>query len=279
MTKPLVFLSACAVGLFVLPDAQAETSLFTQPNLVAWCIVPFDAKQRGPEERAEMLGRLGFTKFAYDWREQHVPEFEAEILALKARGIVFHAFWGEHENMFALFEKYGITPQVWKTAPSPRDGTQTEKVEAAARELLPLVERTRALGCKLGLYNHGGWGGEPENLVAVCAWLRQHADAQHVGIVYNFHHAHDRIADFPSCLALMQPYLLCINLNGMKPPEANEKILPIGSGDHEKAMIQAMVDSGYAGPIGILGHRADTDAEESLGANLAGLKRLVGELK
>ena len=38
--------------------------------------------------------------------------------------------------------------------------------------LLPLVERTAKMKCKLGLYNHGGWGGEPENLVAVCELLR-----------------------------------------------------------------------------------------------------------
>jgi sugar phosphate isomerase/epimerase len=279
MTKTIAFLSACAVGLLAAGPAAAEPPLFAKPNLVAWCLVPFDASQRGPEARAEMLQELGFTKFAYDWRDQHVPEFEAEILALKARGIELFAFWNEHESMFSLFEKHGIHPQVWKTAPSPKDGTQEERIEAAARQLLPLVERTRALGCKLGLYNHGGWGGEPENLVAVCLWLRDNADAQHVGIVYNFHHAHDRVADFAANLALMKPYLLCLNLNGMKVPEGSDKVLPIGSGEHEKGMIQSVLDSGYAGPIGILDHRNEVDAEESLRANLDGLEQVLAELK
>src|SRR5688500_4352361 len=44
-----------------LPAAK----LYAQDNLIAWCIVPFDAKHRGPEERAKMMKRLGFTKFAY----------------------------------------------------------------------------------------------------------------------------------------------------------------------------------------------------------------------
>ncbi|MDA0725322.1 MAG: hypothetical protein O3B25_13790 [Verrucomicrobia bacterium] len=45
--------------------------VFALDNLVAWCIVPFDAKKRGPAERAEMAKRLGFTKIAYDWRGEH----------------------------------------------------------------------------------------------------------------------------------------------------------------------------------------------------------------
>ena len=53
---------------------EREYQLFARTNLVAWCIVPFDAKHRGPVERAEMVTKLGFTRVAYDWREQHVPQ-------------------------------------------------------------------------------------------------------------------------------------------------------------------------------------------------------------
>ena len=55
-------------------QAQGSGGLFERDNLVAWCIVPFDAKKRGPEERAEMLHRLGFLRFAYDWRDEHLPD-------------------------------------------------------------------------------------------------------------------------------------------------------------------------------------------------------------
>ncbi len=40
-------------------------------NLVAWCIVPFDAEERSPEQRALMLDELGFKKMAWDWRMEH----------------------------------------------------------------------------------------------------------------------------------------------------------------------------------------------------------------
>jgi hypothetical protein len=133
------------------------------------------------------------------------------------------------------------------------------------------------LGCALGLYNHGGWGGEPQNMVAVCQWLRKNAGADNVGIVYNLHHGHGHIDDFAESLAAMKPYLLCLNLNGMN-DGAIPKILPLGQGRHEKDMMRIIARSGYRGPIGILDHRSQLDAEESLRENLDGLKRLLREL-
>jgi len=270
-----------ALEMGVRPSAADEadngTSVFARDNLVAWCIVPFDASKRGPEARAEMLQRLGIKKVAYDWRQEHVPTFEEEILAYKEHGLEYFAFWSWHPDMSPLVEKHGIKPQIWITNRSPNAETQEAKVEAAAKHLLPLVDQARKLGCKLGLYNHGGWGGEPRNMVAVCQWLQRNAEADHVGIVYNFHHAHDDINDFANSLDVMKPYLLCLNLNGMN-DGANPKILPIGQGQHEKRMIQTVLDGGYQGPIGILDHRGAIDAEKSLSENLEGLKKLLAEL-
>lgn len=54
---------------------------FARDQLVAWCIVPFDSADRSPQERVEMLERLGLRRVAYDWRDRHVPTFEDEIVA------------------------------------------------------------------------------------------------------------------------------------------------------------------------------------------------------
>ena len=164
--------------------------------------------------------------------------------------------------------------------PSPKDGGQNEKISAAVEAMIPLAKRTAELGCKLGLYNHGGWGGEPENLVAVCEHLKERG-VRHVGIVYNFHHAHDQIDAFNASLAKLQPWLLCLNLNGMRDAKQVEadakkhKIVPIGSGDHETRLIQQIIDSKYRGPIGIIGHQADNDVEIVLKQNLTGLERIL----
>ena len=74
-------------------EPPGKEKLFARENLVAWCIVPFDAKKRGPEERAAMLKRLGFSKFAYDYRAEHIPTFDAEMEALKKHGIELTAWW------------------------------------------------------------------------------------------------------------------------------------------------------------------------------------------
>ena len=252
--------------------------LFAQDNLVAWCIVPFDAKKRGPAERAKMAKQLGFSKIAYDWRGHHVPTFEREILEYERHGIEFFAFWSWHDAFEPLVKKHGITPQIWRTLGSPKAGTQEEKVAAAAKSILPLAEKAKELELKLGLYNHGGWGGEPANLVAVCRALRNQGHEQ-VGIVYNFHHGHGQIETFPRALGAMKPYLLCLNLNGMTGPgQKFQKILPIGQGNAEAAMIKAILKSGYDGPIGILGHVASRDVEVVLRENLDGLRKLTGEL-
>jgi sugar phosphate isomerase/epimerase len=245
-------------------------------NLAAWCIVPFDARKRGPAERAVMLEELGLRRCAYDWRREHVAQFEEEILQYKKHGIEYFAFWGSHDEAFRLFKKYDLHPQIWNTLGSPTGGSQKEKIETAARSMETLAMRTAELGCKLGLYNHGGWGGEPANLVAVCQ--RLHAlGHRHVGIVYNWHHGHGHIDDWQAVLTLMKPYLHCLNLNGMN-TDAKPKILPLAQGAHDLAMLKVVAGIGYAGPIGILDHQGHLDSKEALQDNLDGLAWLTKEL-
>lgn len=272
---------AILMGAIILGNANLRMAegveapeIFQKKNLVAWCIVPFDANKRSPAERAEMIKRLGMSRVAYDWRNEHVATFEEEILEYKKRGIEYFAFWAVHEEAFKLFEKHDIHPQIWSMLPAPPEGTQEVKVETVAKAMLPLVDRTRKMGCKLAIYNHGGWHGQPENMVAVCQWLRDQGDAEHVGIVYNFHHGHEHMARFKDALNQMLPYLHCLNINGMN-DNAQPKILPVGDGAHELEMLRVIVASGYDGPIGILDHRSELDAEESLKQNLTGLENLL----
>ncbi len=278
ITRALPLLLALAAGSLLhgqdIPGHVGDTTPPGRDSLVAWCIVPFDAMDRSPVERAEMLRRLGLRRLAYDWRHRHVPFFEAEILAMREADIEFFAFWSSHESIWPLITKYGIRPQIWLMLEEPAGETQEDKVAAAGRALLPLVEQTRRYGLKLGLYNHGGWQGEPENLAQIVEWLRANAPADHVGIVYNFHHGHGDIADFENRFRRMLPYLLCVNLNGMS-TTGDPKILTIGEGAHEEEMLQIVRHSGYGGPLGILDHREETDSEETLRANLKGLERLA----
>ena len=272
----LVVFCLCSSSAAFADDGVGAAN-FHRDRLVAWCIVPFDAKQRGPAARAEMVRGLGLSRVAYDWRESHVPTFEEEILQYKKHGIEYFAFWSWHDAMEPLIQKHGIRPQIWLMFGAPGEGSHEQRVKAAAESLLPMLEKTRKLGLKLGLYNHGGWSGEPRNMVDVCAYLKEHHGADHVGIVYNLHHGHDHIVDFAEQLELLKPWLLCLNLNGMN-DNAQPKILPIGSGRHDQSLVQTILKSGYSGPIGIIDHREQLDAEESLQQNLTGLRSVLTEL-
>lgn len=277
MMPKIPFLVAVLCGLYLSTSAADVPENLQDENLVAWCIVPFDAAKRGPEERAEMLQDLGIRRCAYDYRQEHISQFEDEILAYKKHGIELFAFWAGHEEAYRLFQKYDLHPQIWRTLGSPSEGSQEEKVEAAADSMEQLAKKTAELGCQLGLYNHGGWGGEPENMVAVCERLRQRGYG-HVGIVYNWHHGHGHIEDWASSLAQFKPYLICLNLNGMN-SGADPKILTLSQGEHDFAMLRTVVDSGYAGPIGIIDHRNEMDSELALSNNLKGLEWLRREIR
>ncbi|WP_010584870.1 DUF6797 domain-containing protein [Schlesneria paludicola] len=265
-------------------DADAN-GLFARKNLVAWCIVPFDSKKRGPEERAAMLEKLGFTQFAYDYRAEHIPTFDAELDALKRHHIELSAWWfptvfnDEAKMTLAVFKKHHVTPQLWVTGggePTKSEPEQQQRVKAEAARIRPIAEAAAAVGCKVALYNHGGWFGEPENQIAIIQELK----LPNVGIVYNLHHGHDHLERFPELLKKMQPYLLTLNLNGMVKAgdRQGQKILQLGQGDFDLALLKTIKSSGFEGPIGILGH-TDDDAEERLHDNLDGLDWLLPQLQ
>ena len=297
-----IFLSACVLAcLFAspltpgtagaadgrVPGDAATAGVFARDNLVAWCVVPFDAKRRTPAQRADMLARLGFKRFAYDWRAEHVPTFDAEIAALRARGIALQAFWfpaSLNDNARAILDalkRNDVRTELWVTLSdrAPKSADRAEKVAATAAAVRPIAEAAAAIGCKVGLYNHGGWGGEPENQLAVVERLLADEKLTNVGIVYNLHHGHDHVDRLAGVLPKLKPHLLAVILNGTVRggDKAGKKIWPLGQGELDLAMLKAIRDSGYAGPIGVLGHTQD-DAEERLRDNLDGLDWLVPQL-
>ena len=258
--------------------AARAKELFRRDNLIAWCIVPFDAKKRGPEERAAMMEKLGLKHFAYDWRPEHVPTFEQEWDALAKHGVALDAFWTTPPDLPKLLESFktrGLTPSFWVMAGAPGELDQAGKVKHAADRLRPLAEAAAKAGCSVAIYNHGGWGGEPENMVAVCEAVNR----PNVGIVYNQHHGHDHLPRFKEALATMQPHLRFLNLNGMTAggDKKGQKIMVLGQGDLDVELARTICESGYAGPIGILNHTGH-DAEARLLDNLEGLDWITGEL-
>ncbi|MGE4179239.1 MAG: DUF6797 domain-containing protein [Limisphaerales bacterium] len=284
----LLLASTWAAATHATRAALPADGLFARSNLVAWCIVPFDSAKRTPEQRADMLKSLGIQRLAYDWRNEHIPTFDREIAALAAHKIELTAWWfpaspgPEATAILDCLARHRLSPQLWitlGTEPEPDPAALERKIAGTVASLGPLCTQAARIGSTLGLYNHLGWFGEPTNQLAILSRLRA-AGHTNVGIVYNFHHAHDQIDRFPALLAAMKPHLLAVNLNGMvrNGDRTGKKIIPVGSGDEELAMIQTLQDSGWRGPVGILGH-TDEDAEVKLRKELAGLERTVAQLR
>ncbi len=236
-----------------------------------------------------MLERLGFKHFAYDWRTEHIPTFDAEIEALKKHHVSLDAFWvapgelnRESRIILDMLKRHGVKAELWVLLDFGGDhatgAEQERRVQAAVAKLRPLAEEAGKIGCSLALYNHGGWFGEPENQIAIIEQLKGQG-VSNLGMVYNLHHGHEHLSRFPELLAKMKPYLKAINLNGMDPggDRVGRKILPLGQGSRDLELLRTIRDSGYRGPIGILGHTMD-DAEQRLRDNLDGLDWLVPQL-
>ncbi len=290
MTRVSGYASLLLLALVALPAfAQpAGTDIFAPDNLMAWCIVPFDTAKRGPQARAEMLARMGIKKLAYDWRAEHIPTFDDEIKALRKHGVTLQAFWfpatldEEARIILDVLKRNEVQTELWITMNGGdivcTPAEHASRVADHAEAIRSISEAAAQQGCTIGLYNHGGWFGEPRNQIEIIETLSKEG-FDNIGIVYNQHHGHGHIDAFADLLHEMVPYLYAINLNGMERDgdTTGRKILPIGSGSLDEELIGIVRDSGYRGPIGILNH-TDGDAEVVLLENLSGLDRVVAKI-
>ena len=283
----LTSLSLFTVAILATASAKLTAadapSIFDRRNIAALWIVPYDAKKRGPEERAQMLQELGVTKLAYDWRAEHVPTFNAEIEAMQKHGIEITAWWYPARNPQILdaIKSHGIHPQLWVCGSRAITVTNdAERIEAEAARIRPIAEDAAALGCKVGLYNHREpWFEEQDHQIAIIERLRRDG-VTNVGIVFNFHHWRGSLAEFPALFKRIQPYLLAVNLNGMRADTTKyPPVRFIGSDESELAMIRVVEASGWRGPIGVIHERPTLDAAEGIKGNLQGLEWVQKELQ
>ena len=270
--------------LLSVPGLAEEYQLFARTNLVAWCIVPFDAKKRTPEERAAMLEKIGIRRMAYDYRAEHIPTFDQEIAALRKHHIELTAWWfpttlnDEARHILEVLKRNKVKTQLWVMGGGDFPRTpdeQARRLDAEASRIHPIAQAAADIDCTVALYNHGGWFGEPTNQVEIIKRLKM----PNVGIVYNLHHAHHQIDQFPRLLEVMKPHLVALNLNGTieNGDKIGKKIVPLAQGTLDLDLLRAIRKSGWRGPVGILNH-TDEDAEGRLLDNLDGLNWLLTHL-
>ena len=270
--------------LFNFSCAGQQESHFETENLYPWCVVAYDAVERIPAERIKMLKEMGFVKYAYDWRDKHLNEAAGEIKLAQENGLEVIAVWlwlnaqrdspgslsPANERIFEILKEVELKSTLWLSfSPNFFEGLSQEQSMDRAIEMIKFVHtKAEESDCKVALYNHRGWFGNPHNQVEIIQALPE----LNLTMVYNFHHAHEYLDEFPQIAKKMKPYLSAVNLNGMQ--KEGPKILPIGAGNDENEMIKHLIDEGFSGPWGILGHVENEDVKMVLDKNIEGLNSL-----
>lgn len=274
--------------VFILSNSciQSKQSGLETRSLYPWCIVAYDSLERTPNERIDMLKELGFKKYAYDWRDHHLGDTKDELSIAMENEIDVIAVWmwlnakrdtiGQlclaNERIFSIIKELKLKTTFWVSMSSNFfiEQTAEESLSETIDYIRFIADSASKINCKVALYNHTGWFANPYNQMKVIQALPN----RDLSIVYNFHHGHTHVDSFSHLVKDMLPYLSAVNLNGMM---NGQKILTIGNGNYEKRMLQTLLEAGFKGPWGILGHVEGTDVKTVLQQNMAGLKRLQND--
>lgn len=307
--KGLSFYNIGAIVVFFIVNSTTqlviaqELTLLEQNNLVAWEVAPKDGKQRSPEQRAQMLKRLGFQHYAYlsstdplgERKEMNTSHYDvdAEIKAMQKYGINIMAwyFWFNTDNpeddpiikeTFESFKRHNIKPQIWVThSYAKQDFPQnySSRVKYEAERIAAMVKFAAIYGCKVHIYNHRSWLGVIENQLAVVGYLKK-MGINDVGLVYNFSHCrfdgNDDTQNFPQLWERMKSHVVAVNIAGL--PEKGG-LTYMSQGVYELPMMRVIQGSGWEGPVGLFLIGKHKDEEESLRQALVGVDWMKKELK
>lgn len=284
MFSKIKALSLYSLLLITLFGCQKDSQTIQIEDMVPWCIVAFDSLERTPENRIKMIKDFGFTMYAYDWRDHHLTDSKKELILAQENDIDILSVWiwmnpkrdsihklsPANEKMFKIVKELNLKTTFW-VGLSPayfKKTTHKQALELGTNLIQHVAEKADSINCKVALYNHKGWFGNPLNQIEIIKGLPEHD----LSLVYNFHHGHQDIDTFSELAPKMKRYLSAVNLNGME--KDGQKILTIGQGDYETEMINALKEVGFNGPWGILGHVGEKDVEMVLKKNIKGLKSI-----
>ncbi len=274
----LVLLCSCS---------QKNENLFKIEEISPWCILDFDALNRSPEQRITMLKEMGFTKYGFNKGKGDLSRMKKEFRLAQESDIEITSIFlwlnakrdsvGKLspsnlellENLAEVEQK----PALWLSFSDNffTNRTHEESLDFSMEMIRYIKTKADELDCPLALYNHHGWFGNPRNQLEILKRL----DDPSISMVYNFHHAHEYIEEFPAIAKEIKPHLSYVNVNGVK--KEGPQILTIGKGDYEFTMLKVLLEEGYEGPWGILGHLKTEDVQQVLERNAKGLQELGKE--
>ena len=207
------------LSLVISSCAKHTENSISIKEVTPWCIVNFDSLERSPIERIKMLKKMGFAKYGYNWDDRHLNEMKDEFKLAKENNIeiVSIFLWlnakrdsigklsSSNERMLSILKDVDYKPTIWVSFSNNYfEGLNQEQSISLAIEFIKFIKsEADQIGCKIALYNHHGWFGNPHNQVEIIELLPQDS----LSMVYNFHHAHQYLDEFPEIAKKIKPYL------------------------------------------------------------------------
>ncbi|MFK7757408.1 MAG: sugar phosphate isomerase/epimerase family protein [Flavobacteriales bacterium] len=285
--KYILMFHLILVLCFLFSCSNKVEELIDISEVSPWCILGFDSLDRTPEQRIALLHELGLKKYGFNKGKGYLStmiqefnlarendiEITSVFLWLNASRDSVGKLSLSNQELLSNLTKVKQRPTVWLSFSNNffEELNHKESISLSVEMIQFIKSEADEIGCKIALYNHHGWFGNPYNQVEILEKLNDES----IGLVYNFHHGQEYVDEFPDIVKKIKPYLSFVNLNGVK--KEGPQILPIGKGDFELEMIKTLKKEGFNGPWGILGHIKTEDVKEVLVRNIEGLKSLNSE--
>lgn len=284
MKNLIRFNIAVLLLIHIYSCTKSEEHLIKVDEVSPWCILGFDSLDRTPQQRIAMLKEMGFTKYGFNRGKVNLDEMEKEFKLARENDIEITSIFlwlnakrdsigklsPSNQELLGNLKKVAQKPTIWLSFSNNffEELNQEESIAFSVEMIKFIKMKADEVGCKLALYNHHGWFGNPYNQIKILEELKEDS----LTMVYNFHHAQEYVDEFPEIVKKMKPYLSYVNLNGVK--KEGPQILTIGEGEYEYKMIKLLKEEGFNGPWGILGHIKTEDVQKVLKRNIDGLKLL-----
>ena len=245
-----------------------------------FCIDWHDARKRSFEQQAQMLKELGFPGVGHIW----LDNVEARLATLDAAGLRLFQITmsvdiapgkqpydaARLKEVLALIKGRQVQFCLLVKGAKPSDPSADPRAVEILREMSELA---RDSGAQLLLYPHqSDWIERLEDSIRVA----DQVDRPNVGVMFNLCHwlRVDPSRDYQPLLKRALPRLWAVSINGADEFDAQpgwaRYIQPLDQGTFDVgALLKALRELGYQGPIGLQCYGIGGDAREHLTLSMA----------
>ena len=281
--KLLTTLCAAWIAISTLANAAEKAYPF-----FPFCIDWHDAKKRTFTEQAEMLKTLGYDGVGHIWLDQVAERIKTlddaglklyQITMVVEVGPGKQAYDPRFKEVLPLLKGRHVQFDLLVNGMKSSDPSVDPHAVEILREMSDLALES---GSQLLLYPHqGSWIERIEDSIRVA----DKVDRPNVGIMFNLCHwlRVDKQRDYKPLLKKAMPRLWAVSINGAdewdEKPGWDHYIQSLDKGSFDVgALLKALKELGYKGPIGLQCYGIGGDTREHLARSMDAWKKLGANL-